>query len=884
MFFDPVHRRIFDTIQKKLESGAEYLDPTTLQGYLQEPLANGLVPAEYVRGLYAQQVSPKQAKAYASEIRNQYFKRELISIGEGMAIAAREAAPHEPAENLITRFENAIAELKPQANGHSIFGTMRTAGLGAFKHAEISYKAAGIPDGVVGRSTGFPVLDDAIGGLQSPDLVVIGGRPGMGKCQDVDSPVLLASGEWVRMGDLKFGDQLASIDGRPSMVAGIYPQGVKQNFRITFSDGRSATCSGDHLWQISYRDWDEPRVMTADDLRTKLQASRYKNRLYVPLVNGSFGDERDLPIDPYLLGALLGNGCFRGGNSVRFSSVDANTISQVVEALDDEMKISVAGNCDFRLVKSHRCTRDQSELRQKLEDLGLWGLGSHEKFVPPVYLKAYRDSRVRLLQGLMDTDGWVEKGGAVRFLSTSRKMAENVVDLVRSLGGLASIKPKESFHTYKGERRTAKTGYLVTIRHQNGDEFFTLQRKSSRAVRASNTVLLNVVSVEPDGQAEMQCIMVTHPSRLYVTQDYVVTHNTALATNIAVNVAGQLAQGEGIIAFVSLEMSKEQVAHRVISDKANVAGWKFRRGKVDQNDMERYADAKYQIDSLPLHFVDKSGMNVGEIRSSLRHLQKEHGLVLVVVDYIQIIAGMTDKDSQYRYSLVTAAVAALKQMAKEFKVPVIALSQLSRGVDARDDKRPNMSDLKESGGIEQDADTIMLLYREEYYLRRQEPRKGTMQWEKWRSKLQPVEGIAEVIVAKNRHGPESTVLMGFEASYTRFVNDVPQRDERPDPDQEERRIRGVGKRAADAMFYLKDMIDIEGIRIATGNLAKVQERGIPYDTWESRFRASLKMTDNDVKRYLNSVVPELERADLIKIRDHEGQRYVWLTSKGEVWR
>jgi replicative DNA helicase len=540
MFFDPVHRRIFDTIQKKLESGADYLDPTTLQGYLQEPLANGLVPAEYVKGLYEQQVSPKQAKAYAGEIRNQYFKRELISIGEGMAIAAREAAPHEPAENLIARFENAIAELKPQANGHSIFGTMRTAGHGAFKNAEISYKAAGIPDGVVGRSTGFPVLDDAIGGLQSPDLVVIGGRPGMGK--------------------------------------------------------------------------------------------------------------------------------------------------------------------------------------------------------------------------------------------------------------------------------------------------------------------------------------------------------TALATNIAVNVAGQLAQGEGIVAFVSLEMSKEQVAHRVISDKANVAGWKFRRGKVDQNDMERYAAAKYDIDNLPLHFVDKSGMNVGEIRSSLRQLQKEHGLVLVVVDYIQIIAGATDKDSQYRYSLVTAAVAALKQMAKEFKVPVIALSQLSRGVDARDDKRPSMSDLKESGGIEQDADTIMLLYREEYYLRRQEPRKGTMQWEKWRSKLQPVEGIAEVIVAKNRHGPESTVLMGFEASYTRFVNDVPQRDERPDPDQEERRIRGVGKRAADAMFYLKDLIDVNGIRVQMDGLVKVQQRGVPLETWENRISQSLELTENDMKRYLNSVIPELERADLIKIRDHEGQRYVWLTSKGEVWR
>jgi replicative DNA helicase len=255
---------------------------------------------------------------------------------------------------------------------------------------------------------------------------------------------------------------------------------------------------------------------------------------------------------------------------------------------------------------------------------------------------------------------------------------------------------------------------------------------------------------------------------------------TALATNIAFNVAkayrtqtganGEEEAADGaIVGFFSLEMSAEQLATRIISEQGQISSEKIRRGLIGEDEFHRLVKVTQELQSLPLFIDHTGGITIAQLAARARKLKRQQGLGLIVVDYLQLLAGSAKKAGEGRVQEVTEITTGLKALAKELNVPIVALSQLSRQVENREDKRPQLSDLRESGSIEQDADVVMFVYREEYYVQRAEPSITKVEeHQKWQDEMDKVQGIGEVIIGKQRHGPTGTVRLQFTAEFTRF--------------------------------------------------------------------------------------------------------------------
>ena len=255
---------------------------------------------------------------------------------------------------------------------------------------------------------------------------------------------------------------------------------------------------------------------------------------------------------------------------------------------------------------------------------------------------------------------------------------------------------------------------------------------------------------------------------------------TALATNIAYNIA-RTYRGErqpdgtmqtvdgGIVGFFSLEMSSEQLATRILSEQAEISSEKIRRGMIDEGEFRKLSDVAQEMGKIPLYIDQTGGITVAQLAARARKLKRQHGLDLLVVDYLQLLSGSKAR-SDNRVQEITEITTGLKALAKELNVPILALSQLSRQVESREDKRPQLSDLRESGSIEQDADVVMFVFREEYYIERTKPAEGTPEFSAWMEKMGQVSGKAEVIIGKQRHGPVGTVELSFEGQFTRFGN------------------------------------------------------------------------------------------------------------------
>ncbi|HRD76424.1 MAG TPA: replicative DNA helicase [Hyphomicrobiaceae bacterium] len=256
---------------------------------------------------------------------------------------------------------------------------------------------------------------------------------------------------------------------------------------------------------------------------------------------------------------------------------------------------------------------------------------------------------------------------------------------------------------------------------------------------------------------------------------------TALATNIAFNIAKAFKtekQTDGtekvvdgaVVGFFSLEMSAEQLATRILSEQSEISSEKIRRGMIDEADFGRLVRASQEMSSVPLYIDQTGGITIAQLAARARKLKRQRGLGLLIIDYLQLLSGSGKRSSDSRVQEVSEITTGLKALAKELNVPIIALSQLSRQVETREDKRPQLSDLRESGSIEQDADVVMFVFREEYYVERTKPAEGTPEFLTWQANMDRVHGKAEVIIGKQRHGPIGTVTLAFEGNFTRFSN------------------------------------------------------------------------------------------------------------------
>jgi replicative DNA helicase len=292
--------------------------------------------------------------------------------------------------------------------------------------------------------------------------------------------------------------------------------------------------------------------------------------------------------------------------------------------------------------------------------------------------------------------------------------------------------------------------YVCNIAHPQPRSLFLLSDKQARLPETrQRRKLLTVQSIMPSREADCQCIAVSHPDRLYITDGDVVTHNTAFAVNIAEHVA----LNEGLpVAIFSMEMGAAQLAVRIVGSIGRINQGHLRTGKLTDDEWPRLTEAIERLRTVSLHIDETPGLKPSELRANARRLARQCGkLGLIVVDYLQLMSG-SSSDSDNRATELGEISRGLKMLAKELQCPVIALSQLNRSVEQRADKRPMMSDLRESGAIEQDADIIMFIYRDEYYTKEacKEP------------------GVAEIIIAKQRNGPTGTVKLAFMNMLTRF--------------------------------------------------------------------------------------------------------------------
>ena len=720
---------IFKTIQK-LYNDNEPVDPVTVSNALnikQHKADRIFTHLEHIGTKYSN-TSIKKLQSYAEIIKEESTRRQIKELSYKLNSYAEDKDV-----NVITESLNAIDLVVSKRVDSKIESiTDETAKV----INEIKERSKQPNQVLSGIPTGFFMLDNVTDGLQRGDFIIIAARPSVGKALRNGSLVKTLDG-WSKIEALKIGDSIASIDGKESKVIGVYPQGITELYEITFSDGRKSKCCPDHLWQVGNRKWKEDKILsTKEIIKLKDEHPSYVDSIYIPLEVDYSGFD-NFKVDPYLMGCLLGDGSFANGTP-RFSTNDEEIIYTLSHRLFEGMTLNFQNSYDWSLSDDKNFTNRLTEI---LKEYGLQGKNSFEKFIPEPYMVGSFKTRLEIIQGLMDTDGTITKTGCTQYSTASKKMAEQFQQLVRSLGCWAKIKEKEGWYTYKGEKLKGRTNYIVTF--SSLEKPFKLERKLKRVKEKQRNKKMKISYIKKIDSAESTCISVSHESKLFFTNDYVVTHNTAMLLNLIKNIAKK-----GNVIFFSLEMSQKQLVYRMLADVSGVEFMKIFRGRLTQAEQRLVDAASDKLKNLHVAIDDRGGVSVDEIRSRARVYNRRNPLDLIAVDYLSLISGKGEN----RTNEIGYVSRQLKLLAKECQAPVVCLSQLSRAVEQRQDKRPLLTDLRESGAIEQDADIVAFLYRDKLY-----------------NPDTKLDKYAELVIRKNRNGETGTIWFEFDGGLQRFT-------------------------------------------------------------------------------------------------------------------
>jgi replicative DNA helicase len=749
-FYRYDHRIIYEHIGR-LIAGTRPADVVTVyESLVTSGKAEDVGGLAYLNALAQNTPSAANIRRYAEIVRDRAVLRRLVSVADEISADAFNPQGKEVRQLLDEAESKVFSIAEDGARGTQGFLEIGPLLTQVVERIDTLYHTAN-PSDVTGTPTGFVDLDRMTSGMHGGELIIVAGRPSMGKAQPLDARVKTLTG-WKRMGELEVGDALASVDGAPSMVTGLYPQGERQVYRVRFSDGRSAECCDEHLWRVHHRQWPQPRILSTAEIRTLLTRQRCQNRLWVDVPSGDFGHGEPLPIDPWVLGALLGDGTM-GGTALRFSVKAEETLNRMRTRVGAALELEYAGQYDWRIERRSEpglARPPVNPLKQALEQLGLWGRTRHDKFIPRHYLDAGKDVRLDLLRGLLDTDGRVETSGSVRFSTASAQLARDVCELARSLGCWCAVAEKQTTLSCDGVRKAGVTAYVCTLSHPYPQSLFLFEGKRERLRKGRERRKLPVIAaIEPTRRVATQCISVSHPSRLYLTDDYVVTHNTAFSMNIGEYVAVEYGLP---VAVFSMEMPGTQLVMRMLGSVGRLDQHRMRTGRLTDEDWPKLTHAVQKMSEAQIFIDETGGLNPMELRSRARRLARQCGkLGLIIVDYLQLMSGSSQGEN--RATEISEISRSLKGLAKELDVPVIALSQLNRSLEQRPNKRPVMSDLRESGAIEQDADVILFIYRDEVY-----------------NPDSPDKGTAEIIIGKQRNGPIGPIRLTFLGQYTKFDN------------------------------------------------------------------------------------------------------------------
>lgn len=747
-FYSPAHAQVFAAMLEVADRG-EPVDVVTVSGELaRRERLNAVGGLQYLGSLTDATPTTAHVAAHARLVA-EHFQARAVALALREQLAAIDRG--ETIDGLRAGLASALDLcVSTTARGARSYAQLANEWMTKIEETMRSGKLPGI-------STGWRALDDMLGGLQGGQMIVVGARPRMGKAQPLDARVCTPDG-WRCIGDLRVGDLVTGASGKPTRVRGVFPRGVLPIFTVTTTDGAQTRCCDEHLWFTQTRA--EARrgvagsVRDLAEIRASLHVRGEPGRLNhrVPVVGAvEFAPRGPLPLHPYALGLLLGDGSMPANSNAVLHNPEPDLQRALAAHLPLGDACEPANDGITCRIKRAVRTGEPSSTVVALEALGLRGSDSFTKFIPEAYLRASIEDRVALLRGLFDTDGTVIGSNRIEYATSSPRLRDDVADLARGLGGIVRIVERVPHFTYLGERRAGALSWRMYCFFPGG---LVPTASVKHALRASarghaHDVHRSIKRIEPAGEAECVCIEVEADDHLYVTDDYLVTHNTAAAIAIAENAATK----HGPVLKVSLEMQAIELFGRSAGGRGRVDGSRLRLGRISEEELADLYQACEGLRKLPIEVEDTPGLTLVDLAVAAARVKAKYGaLALIEIDYLQLLQS-SSKSEGTREQEVGEISRGLKRLAKRLDVPIVVLAQLNRACDIRSDHRPQLSDLRDSGAIEQDADAVMFLYRDEVY-----------------DKDSADKGIAEFIIAKQRNGPEGTVRLAWEGKWMRFAD------------------------------------------------------------------------------------------------------------------
>ena len=758
-------------------------------------------------------VSAVNIDALAELVMEKYLRRRLIKAGNEIVHLGYQTETELPivldqAEQKVFN----VTQERPQVGLVHISDTL----INTFQDIETRNEGVALP----GIPCGFYDLDGMTSGFQRSDLIIVAGRPSMGKCIAHNTEILLADGSISTIEEIyhrRHADLLTLTNDWKLKIAqpsAFVDDGIKPVLGVTTRLGRYVETTMTHPY------------LTLDGWRP-LSELKVGEKIAVPRRINVFGTKTIRECEVKLLAYFIGDGCLTDTTPelTNINPLIQEDFQNAVISFSPQLKV-----CNYRPERSSilyaaMCQEEKSPLTEWLENQALWGKKGEEKIIPGCIFQLERSQVSLFLNRLFATDGWATVLATCQaqlgYCTVSEKLARQVQHLLLRFGIIATLNKRsvkykdtcrqawqlditdtQSIQIFLSEigifsKETALLqvqAALINKRYQTNydlipverfreitaakdEEPWTVLARRTRIKADTNISVVKqalsperclmantledfslqesatgdiywdeIVSIESVGYKQVYdlTIPVTHN---FVANDICV-HNTAFCLNIAHNIA---ASYKLPVAVFSLEMSKEQLVQRLLASEAGIESGYLRSGRISQTQWEPLSRAIGMLSETPIFIDDTPNITVTEMRSQARRLQAELGteLGLIIIDYLQLMEGAGDN----RVQEISKITRSIKSLARELSVPVIALSQLSRGVESRTNKRPMLSDLRESGSIEQDADLVLMLYRDDYY-----------------NSDSPERGIAEVIVAKHRNGPTGNVRLLFDPQFTKFKN------------------------------------------------------------------------------------------------------------------
>ncbi len=700
--------------------------------------------------------------AYVREIKDKALKRHLLTLTTEIKRVTLEEEL--PSSDVIDMVEKKLYEIT-QDSQTSDFKDADEMTMDTMKYIQ-EMKARGNTV-LVGVDTGFEELNKMTTGFGKGDLVILAARPAMGKCLGKGTKVLMFDGTLKNVEDVEVGELLMGSDSTPRNVLSL-ARGREMMYWVRQNKGVDYRVNESHILSLK-RSCNEGSHTHGDVLNIEVKeyvgkSDKFKSNYKGYKVGVEFASQ-ELALEPYFLGVWLGDGT---ASNVSIVTQDTEVVSYL-EGYASRLSLQLSvkkqeGKCPMYSITAGQQGGDyasDTSLQKLLRQERLL----ENKHIPHNYFVNSRENRLELLAGLLDSDGYYDdEFNVFEFVQKDEVFSRQVKLLADSLGFRCSFRSKQASIKSIGYScevfRLRIMGDLESIPTK-------IARKQARPLKAKRDVQHTGISVEQDIVDDYYGFEIDG-NKLFLLEDMTVTHNTSFALNIVQNL---LDKGKGV-AFFSLEMPAEQLMLRLLSIKTSIGLQKLRVGDMNDDQWSRLNAAVEQMQHTKLFVDDHGSLNINQLRSKLRKLKGKHPEIeLCVVDYLQIMSGTGNQD---RHLQVSEMSRGLKMLARELEMPIIALSQLNRGLESRNDKRPMLSDIRESGSIEQDADIIMFVYRDDVYLYKEE---------KEREKAAKAEGKeftptyvekedeeAEIIIGKQRNGPTGHVKLLFQKKLTRFID------------------------------------------------------------------------------------------------------------------